>query len=351
MSAVDSAHAPEQEEAQEGLWSFPAAGVMLLAAGVIVLTAWWIFHGKLPPAKSVRHQSGLALARPFIHEPEFVLWLLILCAQAAVWTLALLLPIRRIFFRRVRELPRKEGLKRFVLPLELVGAALVLAALAAALSMPPHLVSHFGSPGRLSNALDKLPRGSEWPVPNYELKIGVFEALGFFVGISGVVTMWIVGLTFKKLEQTADRSKRLVEFVTRRDELNTLLTIIGVIVGLGTLATGALQNAISTLHDHYPSQTQFPREYVLIFGLYYSALLALAYAPCYVAMRNAGEKLKDAFFGKLASSPDAVDAMTKRRSLDDLLQLNVSASSSFKAGVAILTPLAGSLVGLLIGKG
>jgi hypothetical protein len=42
------------------------------------------------------------------------------------------------------------------------------------------------------------------------------------------------------------------------------------------------------------------------------------------------------------------DVIARRATLDAVLETNLSASATFKAGVAILTPLAGSLVSLAL---
>ena len=69
-------------------------------------------------------------------------------------------------------------------------------------------------------------------------------------------------------------------------------------------------------------------------------------------MKAAGERIRDKGAELVAPCDKTfVDVIARRRALEDLLQLNLSASASLKAGVAILTPLAGSLVALLIGKG
>jgi hypothetical protein len=43
--------------------------------------------------------------------------------------------------------------------------------------------------------------------------------------------------------------------------------------------------------------------------------------------------------------------LAKRKALDELLKLQISASASFRAGVAILSPLLASLTSLLPGLG
>ena len=124
-------------------------------------------------------------------------------------------------------------------------------------------------------------------------------------------------------------------FLSLQRDLNTMLAIAGGIIGLATLATGALRNAVLAVH------LRFDAYYLLLYGLYFTGVLAVAFAPSYLAMRNTGARLRDRSF----SLPDpndssCFDVLTKRKSFDDLIQLNLWASATFKAGVAILAPLA-----------
>ena len=113
------------------------------------------------------------------------------------------------------------------------------------------------------------------------------------------------------------------------------LAIAGGIIGLATLATGALRNAVLAVH------LRFDAYYLLLYGLYFTGVLAVAFAPSYLAMRNTGARLRDRSF-PLPDPNDSscFDVLTKRKSFDDLIQLNLWASATFKAGVAILAPLA-----------
>jgi len=48
------------------------------------------------------------------------------------------------------------------------------------------------------------------------------------------------------------------------------------------------------------------------------------------------------------TDPSFADVVTQRKTLDELLQTNLSASATFRAGVAIITPLGGSLISPLL---
>ena len=89
---------------------------------------------------------------------------------------------------------------------------------------------------------------------------------------------------------------------------------------------------------------------MLFYGAYLTLLLALFYAPVYLRLLEAGRANLDAAC-KLEepTSPTWADTYDKRKKLQEHLQLEVTTSASFRAGVAILAPLASALVALLLG--
>ena len=101
------------------------------------------------------------------------------------------------------------------------------------------------------------------------------------------------------------------------------------------------------LLDTYPNCTPVPfdQEYILAYGLLFTGVLALAFAPSYLFMRRAGTELRDRSY-PLPEPENArfFEVVDNRNSFDALLQTNLSATATFKAGVAILTPLAASLL-------
>lgn len=208
------------------------------------------------------------------------------------------------------------------------------------------------------------------------------------VGLVAIAGMWLVSLAFERIATKAPlRAGSINRFVELRNELNSLLAIAGTVVGLGALATGALREAVLAANDEpfyrnravtcltqyvdaapakrreqvlrsfddlskaHPRCTElvFAREYVLEYGLFFTGLLAIAYAPSFLAMRRAGLRLRNKAYPMLApGNAGFFDRLEERRRLDEFLQTNLSANANFKAGVAILTPLAGSVVSLLL---
>jgi hypothetical protein len=207
------------------------------------------------------------------------------------------------------------------------------------------------------------------------------------IGGLAIAGMWLTTVAFADLERHAAASSASVaRFIELRTELTALLAVAGVLVGLATLSSGALREAVVAVRDKgvyreravsclerelaepgksagevrravraefkdvldtYPNcaQVPFDQEYILAYGLLFTGVLGLAFAPSYLFMRRAGAELRDRSY-PLPEPEDArfFEIVDQRNSFDALLQTNLSATATFKAGVAILTPLAASLL-------
>jgi hypothetical protein len=148
-----------------------------------------------------------------------------------------------------------------------------------------------------------------------------------------------------------------------------------VVIGLGTLASGLLREAVlatneialekrpetqpsisikddptTALTEAYRTALEFDPKYVALYGLFFTLLLALAFAPSYLALRSAARELREHTLPLPPPTANDFDEVRqKRQTLDELLQTNLTAFGSFKAGIAILSPLAGSLTALILG--
>jgi hypothetical protein len=77
-------------------------------------------------------------------------------------------------------------------------------------------------------------------------------------------------------------------------------------------------------------------------------VVALAYLPTYLALLQTGADLRDR--AAPLRGPDETDfeaVIAKRKTLTELLGLDISASTSFRVGATILSPLFAALVSLL----
>jgi len=94
---------------------------------------------------------------------------------------------------------------------------------------------------------------------------------------------------------------------------------------------------------------EIPFDFVLLYGGFFSLLLALIYVPTFLELQAGGRRVRNLAADLPAPTDESFDDVyTRRKNLGELLQLEVSTSSSLRAGVAILAPLTTSLIGLLL---
>jgi hypothetical protein len=354
---------------------------------VLVIPFWLLWDSDTP-----------AESKAFVATPQFVLWLLLFAAQAALWVGAAWLVISTLL-HRVRDLRRRGSLARGTAA-AIVGSTVVLALAPIVLlfgyrfGFLGDFLSHF-RPGHLPSGGDfkpgHSPSGGTWPLNHHELKVLPLVGTGFLIGVLAIAGMWLaaVGLDDLALRASA-RVSDVRRFVALRSELTEMLAVAGILIGFATLTGGALRGAVLASNDEpvyrqkavvclaervkrnepgasstqsavrarfddlihtYPGcrPLAFDPLYVLAYGLVFSGVLGIAFAPCFLSLREAGTRLRDATHPLPdPSDPTFFDVVENRKKLDDFLQTNLSATTTFKAGVAIITPLAASLTSTLL---
>jgi hypothetical protein len=273
----------------------------------------------------------------FVHQPNTILWIAVVCAQAALWAV-LVAPISQALCE-LKPL-QHPGRARFA------GAVLSLVALLFVLG------SHRAAPG--------------YPLPNHGVKVFLLSAWGYGVALLAAVAIWRVhGEVSEALVETSEPTASNVSALLRRRRLlNRMLAIEGAILGAAIISTGALRQALLAWRDylnHHPLYStlhpdaavpDFPYVYVLIYGAFFSGLLALIYTPAFAQVQAGGRQLRDkAVPLPSPTDPAFSDHFGRWKDLGELLELEMTTTASFRAGVAILAPLATSIVGLVLSKG
>jgi hypothetical protein len=163
--------------------------------------------------------------------------------------------------------------------------AVGLALSALVLMAPAVLVASPSLRQRLGLHLEKVP--PPWPLAHHSLKVAPVIAVALLVALVAFIGIWLVGVALQQLPKENPPAATDVEhFVSLRNDLNMLLAIAAGIIGLATLATGALRNAVLALNAK--PTFDFAAQYVLVYGLFFTGLLAIAFAPSYLALRAAG---------------------------------------------------------------
>ena len=192
------------------------------------------------------------------------------------------------------------------------------------------------------------------PTPDLQYhseKVGIILLFGLFTTMPAWVGILLIRMAsqsaFAAIESTHDETAIMAlvnRYLDYRRALQRYITILGVLVGLLTLATGALRSV--QISAGMP-ESEYPIAVVLVYGLYYTVVLALIYTPTYVSLLDAGSRLRDRIY-PLDSLPSLIENTEKRAKMDEVLQLNVRAEHSLRAGIAILAPLLSGLFSSLL---
>jgi len=316
-ASVANAQEPEEPDApipQTSLLMATAVAGGLIGAAIILVWEpnWSRFHKSLA-------DSG-----------PFVLWVALTVAQAMLW--AAVLPSLVVTLRRHWRNRQPDSVRREVVP-----SAVVFVLVVAAFATIPHYTRtlHTAPP-------DLIPRAA--------LRIGVLTAIAGLVALIAAISIWLIRGRVEALETEQKLTRReLRTYLRLRSDLERLLGFLGAVIGLAVLTVAALRQVVVQEYNNlvFPPW-KFPPQVLILYGVVLTLIVALIYLPTWATMQRTGSLLRDAVAPFPEPTSDQFEAqLQKRAALDDLLGLRVSASASFKAGVAILSPLLASLTSLL----
>ena len=308
------AKAPEAEEPGVSvprtslLMATAAAGALIGVAIVLVWEPGW------SDTQKCRAGSG-----------PFVLWVALIAAQAMLWAVAL--PLLVVTLRRHWPNRQRDSMWREVVP-SAAGFVVLLVAFAV---LP-----------RRIHTLHTVPSDL---IPHISLRVGALTALAGLVALVAAISIWLI----RGQAEVLAAGKKLTgaelrTYLRLRSDLERLLGYLGAVIGLAVLSTAALRRVV--VQDY--GDAHFPPEVLILYGIVLTLIVALVYLPTWATMQRTGSLLRDGVAPLPEPASDQLEAqLRKRAALDDLLGLRVSASVSFKAAVAILSPLLASLTSLL----
>jgi hypothetical protein len=294
--------------------------LMLIAVAGIGIGLLVVYFDRLSWGTTARH---------FAAKGAFRFWVSLIVAQTMLWTLAL--PPLLALFRRHWQARAAQSVRREVLP-----SALVLGAFVATLVTLPRLFQH-------------LPE----VMPHHELKINIVSALALIVALIACASIWLIrGRAEALATGGAHTQQELQTYLSFRADLELLLVFLGAVIGLAVFGSAAFRNVVllkcKTVDPAVCKNVDFTADSIVLYGFVLSFLLALVYLPTFLTLQRTGTLMRD----RIQPLPNLTDPnlnakIASRNGLDELLGLKVSASGSFRAGVAILTPLLGSLTSLI----
>jgi hypothetical protein len=291
------------------LWAILlAVGGFLIGLGIMYIEAWSTEGSE----KFVGTLSGR-------------LWILLIAAQVAFWAVVAL-PLwkgLRKLHRAFREQLRGLGLQSALFAVVFVG---------------------------LLRAAPLLLEPIENPLVGHEAKITLISAIGVLVvGVPALLGMFWVRVVAEAFSGSITREepdREGNEYTYLRGALERLLRLVGVVIALSTLSTGALQQA---LVEFSGESGAFPPQLVLLWGAGSTVLLMLAYVPAYLSLRKWGEGLVAHLLPMpVLGSTDWFDWNAKAKDLSSYLQLDKNLLDRLQSGIFILAPLLSAAITVAI---
>jgi hypothetical protein len=271
----------------------------------------------------------------FLRNYQSQLWLLLLFMQIMFWA-AVIMPIWRI----LRSLQPLSDLNWRIIRRKMWWK-IMLAPILSFLSLGILFWILLSSSSRLS------PKCNDYGFLHSSSKTTILTISGYCIALMAAIGLLLICIDLATLERGIDDKKRISKYIERRRHSLRLLTILGVMMGLATLGFGAKRNAILAMGQN-TCQPDFSAARVFLLALYLTILLALTFFPTYAALLRTGRKLIcDLLPMPSPSDKDWPNWYEKQKNLEELLRLSVT--ENLRAGVAILAPIAGSLISLLKG--
>jgi hypothetical protein len=174
------------------------------------------------------------------------------------------------------------------------------------------------------------------------------QARIFMIVFVGYVVMLpaVTGLIEARMAANPERWKTELNAIMPpyhhlQDHLRGFLTVLGGMIALIVLTTGALANAIADFRPEYAQ----PREGALVNGAFFAGAVAFLYLPAYVAVQRRGEELLDRICPLRDPNDEKfLDNIERRAKLADLLRLGSTPRENLEKGIIILAPLLTGLV-------
>ena len=249
----------------------------------------------------------------------FGLWAAAIAAQTMVWALA---------FPAIREISRRRRTPDAARSREVARATAALALVGLAVATLPPLTGD-------------LPA----TIPHRGLKTFVLNLAAFALAVYAARAMWFAVAELRELGASgAADLEALHRHRHLRGEIQLLLRILGALVTLAVIASAALRAFTAQVDP----EGALPAQAVVLYGVTLSLVLALVYVPAYQTVLASGGALRDRIAPLLPPDDPGFEArLGLRERIDSLLGLDVDAAVSLRAGIAILSPLLGSLVSLV----
>jgi hypothetical protein len=263
--------------------------------------------------------------------PDYIAFVLVSAALLA-FLAVIILPLWKQLFDLIRDGVADQS------PFNKIGTIAMM--LLGALSLIIILQAYLG----FSSSFAIVPDGT-WPD-------GLSERLNvLFVGIIlTIIPVPLIGLMIygmahgivKSIPSLKNDEKGLLEIaytlIRYRTLLQNGLLIMGVIVSAVPVVTAIMRSAFIEVDKTGEIEMMWPIIYPIMYGLGFTTILVIFYAPAHLMLNQAGQELRDALCS-INSLSDIEQNLKRRKELEDWLQVNLSLIENLRAGIVTLAPL------------
>jgi hypothetical protein len=193
----------------------------------------------------------------------------------------------------------------------------------------------------LAAAVAFFRHASPVSLPYSKVRFGIIYLASSISAAPACIAMYRVGVACQ------NGAGSLQDITIWRTILQSQLTRLGTLVVLATLTTGAFRKAVLAVNTAHPSD--FPAEYVLVFGAGLTVLLAIVYIPPSQRLRQRAHAMVDEKFPVPEDlNGDWQQQMQRRYDLTVLLKLDETNRDLIQNVLTIGGPLIATIISILI---
>jgi hypothetical protein len=189
------------------------------------------------------------------------------------------------------------------------------------------------------------------PLEYADTKMLFLMLIGFFAAALPLcIGIWLTQAAIDDAFPKAKQTERVInDYIRLRDYLQQFLVILGALLSVFTLTSAALRSV--ALASRATVESRYPPVFLLILGAYYTLLIAIVYFPAYRSLVSFGLRLLDIYFPLPSpGSNDWAETYSKRKQLEELLELKQMGAQRFITSITVLGPFVSSIFALLIGS-
>lgn len=159
---------------------------------------------------------------------------------------------------------------------------------------------------------------------------------------AGFGILWIGGIASRLRQLVPTVIDAAAEYASLRSSLQTALQLMALIVAFAVLTTAHLRMVIMDVLGVKAASPVFPIEFVHMYGLFFTAMLAIIYVPVHFLLRRAGEYVRV----PVDDTPKATS--TGIKGVVDSIAPGKGAWENMKAALSVLAPFLTVIIGKYI---